>query len=117
MMIATYGKLTSEPGKIDELIDIMKQAAKLVANEKGCHMYIVNASRDEEDVLWITELWDTQEGHDASLKSDEVKAIIAQALPLISKPPEQISLTPLVGKGMPGDAVTAPVPVPIAETK
>ena len=116
-MIATYGRLISKPGKIDELVDVMRQVAKLVANEKGCHLYIINTSSDEENVLWITELWDTQEEHDSSLKAEEIKTVVDQALPLIAEPPEQISLTPIAGKGMPGDAVTAAANIPIAEIK
>ncbi len=48
----------------------------------------------------VTEIWDSEEEHSASLSIEGVKELISEALPLLADPPEQIKLDVLGGKGI-----------------
>ena len=84
-----HGKLTALAGKADQLATILLQASELVATAKGCHLYLVSKDKDQPNEVWITEIWDSKADHDASLKMDAVRALIAQAIPLIDGKPEK----------------------------
>jgi quinol monooxygenase YgiN len=38
----------------------------------------------EADVIWVSEIWDSPEQHDASLRLPETRAAIAQATPMLT---------------------------------
>ncbi len=94
-----FGQLIAHPGKRDELAGLMLESAETLQGMDGCIFYIINESVDEPDVLWITELWESEEAHAASLKNEGVLAVIQRCRPLIAgvKP---VKLRPLGGKGM-----------------
>jgi quinol monooxygenase YgiN len=97
---AMYGKVVAKPGQRDALVEILLEAARLLTPLAGCQLYIVNVVPAEPDAIWVTELWDSEADHDASLKIDSVMALIARAKPLIAGF-EGIRLVPVGGKGLP----------------
>ena|ERR1035437_4950586 len=99
-MFGIYTKITAVSGKHQELLDMLLRAAKGMETVESCKAYIVNKSTTEPDVVWVTEIWDTKQSHDASLMDENARALISQALPLIAKSPEQIVLSPVGGKGL-----------------
>lgn len=84
-----HGKLKANPGNGAQLADILLEAAKLVANAKGCHLYLISKDNNDPDAVWVTEVWDSKEDHDNSLKSEGVRALIAQAIPMLDGQPER----------------------------
>lgn len=46
--------------------------------------YIVFASDTDPDTVWVTEVWESKEKHDASLQLPETKAAIAKAMPMLT---------------------------------
>ncbi|MFK7970075.1 MAG: putative quinol monooxygenase [Bacteroidia bacterium] len=82
-----HGKLNATPGNADKLADILLQAAELVSSAQGCHLYVVGRDESDENSVWITEIWDSKEDHDNSLKGDDVRALIGQAMPLLDGMP------------------------------
>lgn len=62
-------------------------------------MYIINTSPTEPDSVWVTEVWRSQEEHDASLTTPGAKEAIKQVLPLLAGTPEKIDVLPVGGKG------------------
>jgi len=74
-------KLSSVAGKRDELIGALKEAA---VDMPGCFSYVVAKDSADENVVWITEVWDSQASHDASLLLPSVKNAMPRAKPLIS---------------------------------
>ncbi len=50
----------------------------------GCRSYVVAEDPDDQDVLWIVEVWDSKSSHKASLDLPAVKEAIAKAMPLIA---------------------------------
>lgn len=50
----------------------------------GCLLYEVGVSAEAPDTVFVVELWESAEAHQASLQLPEVQASIAQARPLLS---------------------------------
>jgi len=48
----------------------------------------------------VTELWASEEAHAKSLERDDVRALIQRGMPLIAGMAEQMTLTPVGGKGV-----------------
>jgi quinol monooxygenase YgiN len=83
-----HGKLKTTPGNGEKLADILLEASKLVSNAKGFGLYMVSLDSEDKDAVIVTEVWDTKEDHDNSLKSDAVKALIGKAMPLLAEMPK-----------------------------
>lgn len=93
------GKLRALPGKRDELIYHILDGA---GNLPGCLSYIVATDPDDPDLVWITEAWDSEESHKASLGLRAVRQAIAKARPLIATfEPGQVT-RPVGGLGLRG---------------
>jgi quinol monooxygenase YgiN len=91
-------KLTIVPGKRDEMTRILQQSA---AAMPGCLSYVVAKDSSDENVVWVTEVWDSAASHDASLSLPSVKGAMLQAKGLVSNF-EKIAVTiPLGGVGLP----------------
>lgn len=90
-MDPTYGllgKLVAKPGQRAALIDLLLEAATHLHDAPGCRHWIVHEPTDDPDAVWITELWQTRQDHDASLANPQIRAIIARAMPLLAGPPQ-----------------------------
>ena len=70
-------KLTSAPGRRDELITLM--GGEDSDTVPGCLSFIVAEDAVDENVLWITEVWESQASHEASLQAPAVKEGFADA--------------------------------------
>ena len=101
-MYGLYGKLIAQAGKRAEFVEIMMRAAALVGKFPGCHLYIINEDLADETAIWIYELWDNEGVHDASLKDEQVRALISEALPLMGGKPEGAKLRVVGGHGVNG---------------
>ena len=96
-----YGKLKARQGKGVELASVLLRASQLVSTAKGCMLYLVNKDQSNPDLLWVTEIWDSKEDHDNSLKNEKVRLLIAEAMPLLDGQPEKgIELQVLGGIGL-----------------
>jgi quinol monooxygenase YgiN len=96
-----HGKLKATEGNGDKLATILLEAAKLVSNAKGCHLYMISKDKDDKEVVWVTEVWDSKEDHDNSLKTEGVRELISQAMPILDGMPEKgMELEILGGAGI-----------------
>ncbi len=66
----------------------------------GCKSYVIALDPSDADALWITEVWEDQQSHQASLKLPEVQSAIAQAKPLIAAFGEHFITEPVGGHGL-----------------
>lgn len=104
-MYGLIAKLTAVPGKRDELIAILEKGT---ANMPGCRSYILAKDSADENILWVTEIWDTKASHEASLTLPAVKESITQGKPLIAGF-ERIAVTqPVGGLGFPSASKRMP---------
>lgn len=92
------GKFIAQPGKREELTQILLQAAEGLKDNADCELYLVNVSEDDPDAIWVMELWRSTEAHANSLKDPAAAALIQQARPLIAGI-EPVRLRPVGGKG------------------
>ncbi|MBA9076236.1 putative quinol monooxygenase [Rufibacter quisquiliarum] len=97
---ALFGKMMAQPGKREELLTLLTQAAQLVATAPGCHHYIVYKDAQHPDWIWVSEIWDSVEDHDNSLQIEGCRELIMQAMPLLAGKPEKIELAVVGGKGI-----------------
>jgi quinol monooxygenase YgiN len=58
----------------------------------GCNSYVIAKDAANENVLWVSEVWDNQASHDASLSLRAVEAVLPQVERLIVKL-EKIAIT------------------------
>jgi quinol monooxygenase YgiN len=96
-MYGLIAKLTTVAGKRDEMIAILKESA---ADMPGCLSYIVAKDAADANVLWVTEAWESQASHDASLSLPAVKKAIPRAQAIVANF-EKIAVTiPVWGAGL-----------------
>ena len=99
MRYGLVGKFTAQPGRRDELVAILLQAAEALGSNEDCLHYLVNTT-EETDAIWVTEVWTDKAAHDASLEPAEVRALITQAMPLIASMSDRLEMQVVGGKGL-----------------
>lgn len=95
-MYGLIGKMNAQPGKRDALLSILLDG---IAAMPGCLSYVVALDPDDPDGIWITEVWESRDSHQASLALPAVKDAIAQARPLIAGFSSHVETTPVGGIG------------------
>jgi quinol monooxygenase YgiN len=96
-MYGLIGKVTAVAGQRDTLAAILLEGTGAMP---GCMSYVVAADPADEEALWITEVWDNQASHQASLALPAVKAAIARGRPLIAGFSNRVETIPLGGAGL-----------------
>jgi quinol monooxygenase YgiN len=77
------GSMRVRAGHRDEVIEILLSAADGL-RASGCQLYAVCTAPGDDDVIWVSEIWDSAEQHDASLQSPEARTAIAAAMPMLT---------------------------------
>jgi len=98
-MYGLIGKMVAVAGQRDALIAILLDGINAMP---GCLSYIVAKDPNDADGIWITEVWENKESHQASLSLPAVQQAIAQARPLIAGFGERFETEPVGGYGLPG---------------
>lgn len=101
MPFGLYGKLVTQPDKRDAVVDILLRDVDTL-KEVGCLAYIVNLAEEDANAVWVTEIWESPEAHQASLELPSVKEAIAEAMPLLTGEFEQVRLSVVGGLGLLG---------------
>lgn len=96
-MFGLIGKALAAPGKREELIEILLRGTQAMP---GCLSYIVAKDTADSNAIWITEVWDSEASHRASLQLPEVQAAIARGRPLIAGFGERFTTEPVGGAGL-----------------
>ena len=92
-----HGSLKAKKGKGEELALILLEASKLVAKTKGCISYVVSKDVQDQEVIWVTEIWETKADHDNSLKDPAVRSLISKAIPILGGTPESGQELEIIG--------------------
>jgi len=96
-MFGLIGRIIAEAGKRDELAQILIEGASCMP---GCRSYTVALDATDQDSVWITEVWESQEAHQASLALKPVQDAIASGRPLIAGFGERFETAPVGGYGI-----------------
>lgn len=96
-MYGMIGKMTAVSDQRDALISILLEG---VAGMPGCLSYVVAKDPADVNAIWITEVWDSEQSHRASLSLPSVRQAIERGKPLIASFGEPIFTQPVGGHGL-----------------
>ena len=96
-MYGLISQFIAASGKRDELVAVLLAGTKSMP---GCLSYVVSNDNENDDALWITEVWDSQDSHAASLSKPSVQEAMVQGRPLIAEFGQRHEVTPVGGHGL-----------------
>ncbi len=96
-MYGLIGKMMAAEGKRDALIDILLEG---VSGMPGCLSYVVAKDPADANAIWITEVWDSQASHQASLSLPAVQDAIKRGKPIIAGFGDSFVTEPVGGHGL-----------------
>ena len=102
MSYGLFGKMTAVAGQGDALTRHLLDAAEALQNAPGCHLYVVSRDPQDQDSVWVMEVWDSSDAHRASLELDAIRDLITRARPIIEGMSDRFEFEPVGGKGLPG---------------
>lgn len=102
-MYGLIGQMKVVPGQRDALIDILLGGTDAMP---GCLSYVIAADPADPDVIWITEVWDSEDSHQASLSLPSVQQAIAKGRALIAGFGQRVVTSPAGGHGLPAAGAT-----------
>jgi quinol monooxygenase YgiN len=101
--VGRYVKMSARTGSGAALADVMMRVAESLEATPGCELYAINRAADEPDVVWVTEVWASQQALDDSLavlRTDDGRTRLAEVQSLLARAPERIDVVPLGGVGL-----------------
>ncbi len=96
-MYGLIGSMKASPGQRDALVAILLGS---ISGMPGCLSYVVAEDPEDSDTIWITEVWDSEASHKASLALPQVQEAIAKARPLIAGFGQYTVTRPVGGHGL-----------------
>jgi quinol monooxygenase YgiN len=81
-MYALLARFTAQAGKQPDLAAILVRGTTVMGKATGLIQYLIYTGAEE--TVWVSELWETKDEHDASLALPGVRALIGEAMPLIA---------------------------------
>lgn len=89
--------MIAAPGQRDAVLAIL---AESTGDMPGYRSYIIATDPSDENAIWITEVWDDEASHKASLSLPAVNNAIGRARPMIAGVGERFVTTPVGGHGL-----------------
>lgn len=96
-MHGLIGRMTAVKGQRDALIRVLLTGLR---DMPGCLSYVVARDPADEDGIWITEVWDSQASHQASLSLPTVRDAITKGRPMIAAFGPPTVTEPVGGHGL-----------------
>lgn len=96
-MYGLIGKMIAVAGQRDALIDVLLEG---IADMPGCLSYVVAKDPTNLNAIWVTEVWDSQQSHRASLSLPSVQNAIARGKPMIASFGDFTQTQPVGGHGL-----------------
>lgn len=96
-MYGLIGQMIALPGKREALAAVLLEGTD---GMPGCLTYVVAYDSNNNDALWITEVWESQDAHEASLGLPSVRTAIARGRPMIAGFGARFETTPIGGQGL-----------------
>lgn len=97
-MYGLVNKFKAQSGQRDALLAILLDST---GELPGCFSYVVAKDAKDPDVIWVTEVWESKESHQASLATPAVKDAIGRGKPLIADLGDHFETVPVGGVGLP----------------
>ena len=96
-MYGLIGSFKAAEGRRPDLIQLLLAET---GDMPGCVSYVVAEDPADDVTVWVTEVWTDAAAHKASLQLPAVKAVIAQAMPLIAAFGEHRETRPVGGHAL-----------------
>ena len=96
-MYGLIGKIDTVPGQRDALAAILLDGTHAMP---GCLSYVIATDPADPNALWVTEVWETQANHKASLSLPAVQAAIAKGRAMIAGFSSRVETVPIGGHGI-----------------
>lgn len=91
-----------QPGHREDVATILLESASGLA-AAGCHLYLVSEAADDEETIWVTEVWESERHHRESLQLPETRDAIERAKPMLTGDFAAHPLRVCGGLGVPGN--------------
>ena len=88
MEFVSLNQLTAKPGRRDRLVEILLESGRLFDDNPACRLYLVAESADEPSLVWVADLWTSEEEHAEALKVPEMRPFVEQVHALARGHPE-----------------------------
>ena len=95
-----FGKFTVEASNQEKLATLLLEAADAMQAVEGCTVYIVSISPEEQNAVYVYEVWNDEVAHQNSLTLEATQTLISKARPLITGMERIRTLEALGGKGL-----------------
>ena len=96
-MYGLIGRVKAYTGKRDELAAILLEST---TDMPGCLSYVVAKDSKDPDALWVTEIWESEADHQASLALPGVREAVSKGRPLIAAFDQRYTTEPIGGAGI-----------------
>lgn len=96
-MYGLIGKMVAIADRRDDLISVLLES---VSAMPGCLSYVVAKDPTDVNAIWITEVWDNEQRHHASLSLPSVQQAIKRGKPLIASFGNATVTEPVGGHGL-----------------
>ena len=94
-------RMTTKTGQRDRVIEKLIESGQQFDANPACLLFLVAESNDRPDDIWVLDLWTTEEEHAKALQAPELQPFIAETIPLLEGPPQQMEVLARGGKGFP----------------
>ena len=99
MSFAQHTRIEAQPGKQAELLRKFLDAVELQRDNPACRLMMVSSSPSDEDAVFLTEVWSTEDEWERARSSPEVGEWAGGMPSLVAGPPQT---TPLEVAGASG---------------
>ena len=97
---AQQTRLVATPGNRDRLVAKFLEAAEIQRDNPDCELMFVSASTTEASVVYLTEVWASEQHWEYARHSDAITAWSKGMSSLVAEPPASTAFTPIGGKGL-----------------
>ena len=91
-----HATMTAQPGKADELIELLLNAPSLP--HEDCVVFLVSRSASDRDVVHVIEGWTSAEAHSQFFAGEPAQALVAKLQPLLVGESTYTDAVPVGGK-------------------
>ena len=99
-LYSVNGSLSAADGKQEELLNYLLEAAEEMKSHDPCLIYSVGIDPEDDTKVYVYEVWQNKDSHQASLQLEVFQNLIAKAKPIIVGMEDYPSLVIKGGKGI-----------------
>lgn len=97
---AQQTRLVATRGQVGALLAKFVESAEIQQDNPACELMIVGRSTTEQDVVYVIEVWTSEQAWDAARTSGPITAWAGDLTSLVAEPPVGVELDGVVGKGL-----------------